>query len=187
MTARPQSPEPGMYYIPNEIGDLGFSAGDFLHVDPADENYIHMRLVNKQVVDMILSSPGVRLVQRNTPQPSVPGCEPFAVEGHGTKADEIDVDALLANAKIAKEPSRAICPQCNTAFIRDMAKARKCRACRKAFPRDCVDCGEHFDAHHFMVKRCPPCRARHGGVRCDTCNEYFVRDRCDDTSCRRCR
>ena len=135
-----------------------------------------------------------------------------AVVGEGT--GNIDIDALLANAKIVKEPSaydllsrhdsqdawwrwisrrddrgrRAICPQCNTAFIRDMNKVRRCRKCRGAsYPRDCIECAEHFDAHHFMVKRCPPCRARHGGVRCDTCNEYFVRDWWNDTSCRRCR
>ena len=129
-------------------------------------------------------------------------------------APEIDIDALLAHAKIVKEPSaydllsrpdtrdawwrwlrrrddrgrRAICPQCNTAFIRDMNKVRRCRACRGAsYPRDCIECGEHFDAHHFMVKRCPRCRARHLGVRCDTCNEYFVRFRCNETSCTRCR
>ena len=123
-----------------------------------------------------------------------------------------DIDALLANAKIVREPSayellsrpdttdawwrwlrrrddrgrRAICPSCNTAFIRDMNKIRRCRKCRGAsYPRDCIECGEHFDAHHFMVKRCPRCRARHLGVRCDTCNEYFVRGWLNDTSCRR--
>lgn len=63
-------------------------------------------------------------------------------------APEIDIDALLANAKIVREPRagdllsgthgwirwiswrddrghRAICPQCNQAFIRDMAKVRR--------------------------------------------------------------
>ena len=124
-----------------------------------------------------------------------------------------DIDALLANAKTVKEPyagdlllrvnskawfrwicrrdergHRAICPQCNTAFIRDMNKVRRCRTCRgTSYPRDCIECGEHFDAHHFMVKRCPTCRARHQGVRCDTCGHYFVRYYCRDTTCERCR
>ena len=201
MTAR--APVPGVYVARDEIPELGIAAGEYLTIEsPGEKNpYMVHRIVTRSLAEMILASPGVLLLPKGETQET-------------PTAPEIDIDALLANAKIVTEPNagdllhrahqtdawwrwisrrddrgrRAICPQCNTAFIRDMNKVRRCRPCRGAsYPRACVECGEHFDAHHFMVKRCPRCRARHLGVRCDTCNEYFVQDWYYDTSCRRCR
>lgn len=100
-----------------------------------------------------------------------------------------DVNALLRESGTVREPSvyevldraglihkwiiwerwrndrgrRAICPQCNTAFIRDRAQARRCPTCRNVGrkqwePRPCADCRASFQPRSWNHKRCDPCR-----------------------------
>ena len=54
---------PGLYELRDGVPDLGISPGHFLSVDPSDENpYVVTRIVSRRFAEMVLSSPGVRLV-----------------------------------------------------------------------------------------------------------------------------
>lgn len=170
MTARPQSPVPGLFYIPNGIPDLGISAGDFLHVDPNNEYpYAVVRIVSHKVMVAILCSPGIKSVPGLASVLGDEWCEPFAVKGHGTKADEIDVDALLAGAGTVPEPSA------------DLLLWRFAWGGYKDLHD--IPSGAFVAWHRHLKWRDGPGRR----TVCRDCDTVFVRDRKNGQRCTNCR